>query len=618
MKVLYMVTCNSKYTRTLTFETLFRVRVQQQHFLHVPAAQPHHHATPAKVATVAQPPGGRGMKEIHWKGPPELVNLLQQKAGAPDARIFAPAPARAGTAGAADKIGGVEATPVVLPHAGSAPGGLVSGIGAPGAPVIYKPESAAERREDGGKGASAGKGGWQGMVEVVGSGEKALTARGRLGGSHGQDELGAALTPVNAEAVMAWPTTTWTTPVSGAATPVTVAAAAAGKKFGGVRVVESAVACAAHDSHSLPLAAGAFGVKVVTASRGGSATDFFLPSYSRQRAVGKRPGETSQENQELRGFKEQNKRPKGSGTGEGDKEDRESKCKRRLLDDLSAVKTVPGAPIEVQGARDELQMDEGVEESKREGVRATTEKEGGRERWGRVNGGSGEGMGKREGEGEGAGEGEAGGEDEEDKQGRGGRGSAVATLVSGGSVGLGKAKLEFVKTEEEHQVHTGDGAHGAAGGGRGSGAAVGGGASAFAVGRRGGPLPVAATGGFTEGFTTEFTTVAGGGGPLNGVSVKVRVGEKTHRFQVDCLRQLQEVVRQKLGAREAGGMGGGRGGGAGALMEAGALGGSFDLTYVDCDDDIITVGSEAEFQEAAHHAVHIMPGNVLKLTVVPL
>jgi hypothetical protein len=61
--------------------------------------------------------------------------------------------------------------------------------------------------------------------------------------------------------------------------------------------------------------------------------------------------------------------------------------------------------------------------------------------------------------------------------------------------------------------------------------------------------------------------------------------------------------------------------GAGALggaVEAGALGGDFELTYVDCDNDIITVGSEAEFQEAALHAVHMMPGNVLKLTVVPL
>jgi len=46
----------------------------------------------------------------------------------------------------------------VLPHTGAALGGLVSGIAPPGAPVIYKPESAAERREDGGKGDSAGKG----------------------------------------------------------------------------------------------------------------------------------------------------------------------------------------------------------------------------------------------------------------------------------------------------------------------------------------------------------------------------------------------------------------------------------------------------------------------------
>ena len=46
----------------------------------------------------------------------------------------------------------------VLPHTGAALGGLVTGIAPPGAPVIYKPESAAERREDGGKGDSAGKG----------------------------------------------------------------------------------------------------------------------------------------------------------------------------------------------------------------------------------------------------------------------------------------------------------------------------------------------------------------------------------------------------------------------------------------------------------------------------
>ena len=56
----------------------------------------------------------------------------------------------------------------------------------------------------------------------------------------------------------------------------------------------------------------------------------------------------------------------------------------------------------------------------------------------------------------------------------------------------------------------------------------------------------------------------------------------------------------------------------GVLVGAGALGKVFELTFVDRDDDIITVGSEAEFQEAALHAVHMMPGNVLKLTVVPL
>jgi len=79
----------------------------------------------------------------------------------------------------------LKASSGVLPHIGAALGGLVSGIAPPGAPVIYKPESAAERREDGCKGASAGMGG-QGGVEVVGSGEKARA--GASGGEGDHDE----------------------------------------------------------------------------------------------------------------------------------------------------------------------------------------------------------------------------------------------------------------------------------------------------------------------------------------------------------------------------------------------------------------------------------------------
>jgi hypothetical protein len=81
----------------------------------------------------------------------------------------------------------------VLPHTGAALGGLVSGIAPPGAPVIYKPESAAERREDGGKGASAGKGEGQSGGEVVGGGEKART--GASGGEGDHDESARTCPP---------------------------------------------------------------------------------------------------------------------------------------------------------------------------------------------------------------------------------------------------------------------------------------------------------------------------------------------------------------------------------------------------------------------------------------
>ena len=125
---------------------------------------------------------------------------------------------------------------------------------------------------DGGAGAADGPASAQAGAACTAGGrggqdwgvEATPVARGRLGDAHEQDILGAALAPVNAVAVMALPATS-ATPLSGAVTPGTVTAAAAGKNFGGVRVVESAVACTAYDNHSLPLAAEARGVKVVTA-----------------------------------------------------------------------------------------------------------------------------------------------------------------------------------------------------------------------------------------------------------------------------------------------------------------------------------------------------------------
>jgi hypothetical protein len=87
----------------------------------------------------------------------------------------------------------LKASSGLLPHTGAALGGLVSGIAPPGAPVIYKPESAAKRRGDGCKGASAGKGGGQGGVEVVGSGEKART--GASGGEREHDESARTCPP---------------------------------------------------------------------------------------------------------------------------------------------------------------------------------------------------------------------------------------------------------------------------------------------------------------------------------------------------------------------------------------------------------------------------------------
>ena len=96
-----------------------------------------------------------------------------------------------------------------------------------------------------------------------------------------------------------------------------------------------------------------------------------------------------------------------------------------------------------------------------------------------------------------------------------------------------------------------------------------------------------------------------GGIAAPGVAVKLRVGEKHYRRRVESLYELQEVVRQKLGISRGAVVAGEREMGAGAC-------GRFELTYVDCDDDVITVGSEAEFQEAAH----LMRGEALKLTVM--
>ena len=100
-----------------------------------------------------------------------------------------------------------------------------------------------------------------------------------------------------------------------------------------------------------------------------------------------------------------------------------------------------------------------------------------------------------------------------------------------------------------------------------------------------------------------------GGIAVPGVAIKLRVGEKYYRCRVESLFELEEVVRQKPGiSRGAGVAGGGE-------KEAGAQAGEaaysrFELTYVDCDDDVITVSSEAEFQEA----ISMMRGGTLKLT----
>jgi len=96
------------------------------------------------------------------------------------------------------------------------------------------------------------------------------------------------------------------------------------------------------------------------------------------------------------------------------------------------------------------------------------------------------------------------------------------------------------------------------------------------------------------------------------IAIKLRIGVKHYRRRVQSLYQLEEVVRQKLRMSGDAGVAGGGEMGAGAQGGAGACG-HFELTYVDCDGDVITVGSEAEFQEAAY----IMQGEGLKLTVMP-